>query len=123
MKPGPRTAALILHPHLLRRKALRHLLLRLGFARVHEAEDAVSAAALRFMWTRHEDAGTYRLEIYDRGLEPVFESSPLVAEKYDLPADALVSFKKGEVYFWKVVAALKDNQTIESEFTKFILQK
>ena len=30
----------------MRRKALRHLLLRLGFARVHEAEDAVSAAAL-----------------------------------------------------------------------------
>jgi DNA-binding NarL/FixJ family response regulator len=39
-------AALIVHPALLRRKALAHLLRRRGFARVHEAEDAVEAATV-----------------------------------------------------------------------------
>lgn len=39
-------AALIVHPALLRRKALAHLLRRRGFTQVHEAEDAVDAATL-----------------------------------------------------------------------------
>src|SRR5689334_17825936 len=39
-------AALIVHPALLRRKALAHLLRRQGFTQVHEAEDAVEAVTV-----------------------------------------------------------------------------
>jgi DNA-binding NarL/FixJ family response regulator len=39
-------AALIVHPQLLRRRALMHLLRQRGFTRVHEAEDGQDAATL-----------------------------------------------------------------------------
>lgn len=46
MKTTPLQAALIVHPNLLKRRGLRQQLLRHGFARVYEAQDAVDAAAL-----------------------------------------------------------------------------
>lgn len=44
--PTRTRAALVVHPHLLQRRALARLLRRLGCAPVHEAEDAVAAVAL-----------------------------------------------------------------------------
>ena len=68
-------------------------------------------------------ARTYRLEIYDRTLEPVYQSAPLTQDRIALPAGPLSSLERGAVYFWKVVVTLENGQTIESEFAAFTLQK
>jgi len=83
----------------------------------------IPTSALSFQWTRQAEAQSYRLEIYDRTLEPVYQSGPLSADGFSLPGDAAALIRKNEVYFWKIVAVLKDSQTIQSEFAKFILQK
>ena len=83
----------------------------------------IPAAALSFQWTPQPEARSYRLEIYDRTLEPVYESGPLDAPGFSLPGEVAASLRKSEVYFWKVVAVFKDSRTIESEFARFVLQK
>jgi hypothetical protein len=83
---------------------------------------AVPASALTFAWTRQPEALSYRLEIYDRTLEPVYRSGPLDGSAFALPGDAAALIRRNEVYFWKVVADFKDSPTIQSEFAKFILQ-
>jgi hypothetical protein len=83
----------------------------------------VPASALTFQWTRRPEALSYRLEIYDRTLEPVYRSGPLDADAFSLPGDAAALIRTNEVYFWKIVAAFEDSRTIQSEFAKFILQK
>lgn len=83
----------------------------------------IPVSALIFKWTRRPEAQSYRLEIYDRSLEPVYQSGPLRSDTFSPPADAAALIRKNEVYFWKIVAVFKDNQTIESEFARFILQK
>jgi hypothetical protein len=83
----------------------------------------IPASALSFKWTRRPEVQSYRLEIYDRSLEPVYQSGPLSSDTFSPPEDAAALIRKNEVYFWKIVAAFKDSQTIQSEFAKFILQK
>ncbi len=83
----------------------------------------IPVSALTFEWTRRPEARSYRLEIYDRTLEPVYQSGPLEADAFSLPGDAAALIRRDEVYFWKIVAALNDSRTIQSEFAKFILQK
>ena len=83
---------------------------------------AVPASALTFEWTRQPEARSYRLEIYDRTLEPVYRSGPLDGDAFSLPGDAAALIRRNEVYFWKIVADFKDSPTIQSGFAKFILQ-
>ncbi len=83
----------------------------------------IPASALSFKWTRRPEVQSYRLEIYDRSLEPVYQSGLLSSDTFSLPEDAAALLGKNEVYFWKIIALFKDNQTIESEFARFILQK
>ncbi len=83
---------------------------------------AVPASALTFAWTRQPEARSYRLEIYDRTLEPVYRSGPLDGDAFSLPGDAAALIRRNEVYFWKIVADFKDGPAIQSEFAKFILQ-
>lgn len=82
----------------------------------------VPASALTFEWTRQPEARSYRLEIYDRALEPVYRSGPLNGDAFPLPGDASALIRGNEVYFWKIVAAFDDSRTIQSEFAKFTLQ-
>jgi len=35
----------------------------------------------------------------------------------------MTTILKDRIYFWKIVGNLKDNQTIESEFARLMLQK
>jgi hypothetical protein len=88
-----------------------------------EPRGAAFDGPLTFRWTPVPEVVSYRLEIYDRTLEPLYESGPLAADELTPAAGALPDLRKGEIYFWKVVGVLRDNQTIESEFSKFILQK
>jgi hypothetical protein len=83
----------------------------------------IPASQLTFQWTRRPEALSYRLEIYDRTLEPVYQSGPLDADAFSLPGDAAALIRTNEVYFWKIVAAFEDSRTIQSEFAKFTLQK
>jgi hypothetical protein len=83
----------------------------------------VPGAAVNFQWTVGPEARSRRLEIYDRALEPVYRSAPLTEDRLSLPASALSSLRRGDVYFWKVVVTLKNDQLVESEFAAFALQK
>lgn len=83
----------------------------------------VPASALTFEWTTRPEAQSYRLEIYDQALEPVYQSGPLGAGPYPLSGDAAAMIRTNDVYFWKVVAVFKDGRTIGSEFARFVLQK
>ena len=83
----------------------------------------IPASALSFAWTPPPEVRSFRLEIYDRSLEPVYQSGPLSSDRFSLPQEAAGLLRKNEVYFWKIIAVVKDDQTIESEFARFILQK
>ena len=83
----------------------------------------LSAAAPGFSWTRGEDIVSCRLVIYDRDLRPVFEAIPGAVDRFELPRAAVASMTGGGMYFWKIAATLKDGQTIESDFAKFVLHK
>jgi hypothetical protein len=83
----------------------------------------VPGPGLIFEWTPRPGVLSYRLEILDRGLEPVYQSGPLSSGPYALPAGAAALIRDSEVYFWKIVAVKEDNQAIESEFARFTLQR
>jgi hypothetical protein len=78
---------------------------------------------LDFQWTSRHEVRSYRLEIYDQALEPVYRSAPLTQDRFVLPSSMESELKIGSIYFWKIVAAFTDDRTIESEFGRFIYKK
>jgi len=88
-----------------------------------QPKDRLSARVPIFLWKPSDEVESCHLEIFDRNLNLVFHSDPSASEKLVLPENFLASMSRGTVYFWKIVATLKDGQTTESEFAKFILQK
>jgi hypothetical protein len=91
--------------------------------RLLEPRGSVAAAPPAFRWTRNEDVESCRLEIYDQNLDPIYRSPALDSGAVSLPGEARRLLKAGRIYFWKITATLKDHQTIESEFAKFVFQK
>ena len=83
---------------------------------------AVPVSALTFEWTDLPQARSYSLEIYDRTLEPVYRSGPLGSGAFSLPGDAAARLRTNETYFWKIVTALEEGRTVQSEFAKFVPQ-
>ena len=81
------------------------------------------SAAVDFRWTAIPAVRMYRLDIYDRTLEPVYESPPLREPRYALPSDAAAALRKASVYFWKITATMEDGKTVESEFGRFLVQR
>lgn len=81
------------------------------------------SASVDFRWTGIPAVRTYRLDIYDRTLEPIHQSPPLREPHYALPPDAAAAFQKGSVYFWKITATMEDGKTVESEFGRFLVQR
>jgi hypothetical protein len=81
---------------------------------------AVPLSTLSFKWTPRPSVQSYHLEIYDRSLEPVYQAGPLGGDCYLIPDGALALIRKNEVYYWKIVATLQDNQQVESDFAKFV---
>ena len=91
--------------------------------RLLQPRGSVAAAPRDFRWARQEDVESCRLEVYDQNLDLVYRSAALAAGAVSLPEEALAKLQAGRTYFWKVTATLKDRQTIESEFAKFVFQK
>ena len=79
-------------------------------------------ASLVFRWHPLRRAESYGLEVFDKGLDLVYERSGIAEESIVFPVQTALGLKKGEVYFWRIKATLKDNQVIESDFSKFILK-
>lgn len=88
-----------------------------------QPKGTIPASALRFKWTSQPEIQSYRLEIYDYSLELVYQSGPVLSDNLTLPANVMTTILKDRIYFWKIVGNLKDNQTIESEFARLMLQK
>jgi len=88
-----------------------------------EPRGETKLSSLVFEWTLLEGAQSYTLEIFDRLLNPVFQSVPLTQGNFMLPEDVSRGLERSEVYFWKVSAHLEDHQTFESEFGKFRIKK
>ncbi|MEN6310007.1 MAG: hypothetical protein ABFD80_00545 [Acidobacteriota bacterium] len=83
----------------------------------------VLAAPAAFRWTRNEDVESCHLEIFDQNLDLLYRSPALDSGDEPLPEEARSRLQAGRIYFWKISATLKDHQTVESEFAKFVLQK
>ncbi len=79
-------------------------------------------ASLVFRWQLLRGAESYRLEIFDKRLDLVYEHSGIVSDSMVLPAQTALGLKKGEVYFWRIKAVLNNDQIIESDFSKLILK-
>jgi hypothetical protein len=88
-----------------------------------QPKGTIPAAAFSFKWTSQPEIQSYRLEIYDQSLVLVYQSDPIHSDNFTLPANIMTKILKDKIYFWKIVGNLKDNQTIESEFARFIPQR
>jgi len=91
--------------------------------RLAQPKGEVSSRGMEFHWTHKVRAETFRIEIYDQVLDPVFQSPPLEQDHFRLPAGTLSLLRPGVIYFWKVSGTLKNGQMIESEFAAFALKK
>jgi hypothetical protein len=87
-----------------------------------EPELGGGAKDLVFRWEHLQGAESYSLEVFDKGLDPVYERSGITGESYILPPDVTPGLKKGEVYFWRIKAFLADDRVIESDFSKLVLK-
>jgi hypothetical protein len=83
----------------------------------------VAGEPIAFSWTAAPGVHAYRLEIYDRALEPVYASPPLSGAHFTLPAGAAGPLLLRTPYFWKIVAASAEGKRIESEFGKFLIHR
>ncbi|MFQ6081912.1 MAG: anti-sigma factor family protein [Candidatus Aminicenantia bacterium] len=84
-----------------------------------EPRGEINKSFLMFNWTPVKGVRNYTLEILDRGLETFYQAKQIKAESFRLPEEVFKRLEKGEIYFWKVVAELENNQKIESDFGKF----
>jgi hypothetical protein len=88
-----------------------------------EPRGETKLGSLVFEWTLLKEAQSYTLEIFDKLLNPVYQSAPLTRKSFTLPDNVSCDLVSGQVYFWKISAHLEDNQTFESEFGKFRIKK
>ncbi|MEW5901003.1 MAG: hypothetical protein AB1715_06025 [Acidobacteriota bacterium] len=88
-----------------------------------EPKGEVAGAELAFRWTSPTGVQSYRLEIFDRGLERIYESDLLAAPIHILPEKGRLHLRPGEVYFWKIVALFDGDQSLESDFAKFVIRE
>jgi len=76
-----------------------------------------------FTWTPIYEAEYYVLELYDKFLEPLWESNKLYSPELRLPEEVVLSLRSNNEYYWMVTAYLDNKKTIESSLEKFIFRR
>lgn len=95
----------------------------LGQIMLLEPKGEIKKPGLIFSWSAIEEADRYRLEIFDKGLDLFYKKEQIGQNQFILPEHVFRGLNKGEIYFWKVTAHLKDSQEFESDFSKFVIKK
>ena len=84
-----------------------------------EPRGQIDESPLVFKWSALEKARYYSIEILDKGLETIYAADNIEKDSFVLPEEVFKTFRKGEIYFWKVTAITDNNEKIESNFRSF----
>jgi len=82
---------------------------------------AIIDLPILFRWSPVQDAREYAIEVLDQGLEVIYRKEHILVPSFALPDKITSQLRMSETYFWKVVAILQDEKSIESEMGKFYL--
>jgi hypothetical protein len=86
-----------------------------------EPEGAISDLPILFRWSPVQDAREYAIEVLDQGLEVIYRKKHILVPSFALPDKISSQLQVSKTYFWKVVATLQGEKSIESEMGKFYL--
>ena len=89
--------------------------------RTIEPEGEISSLPILFRWSPVQGAREYTIEVLDKGLEVVYRKEGIQVASFALPDKIYSQLQVSQTYFWKVIATLDDEKSIESEMGKFTL--
>jgi len=89
--------------------------------RAIEPEGAIDNLPILFRWTPVKGAREYTIEVLDSGLEMIYRKEGILVPSFALPDQIYIQLQVSKTYFWKVIATLDSEKSIESEFGKFYL--
>ena len=88
-----------------------------------EPEGAIDTFSILFRWSSVKEAKEYTIEVLDNGLEVIYRKEGILVPSFALPDKIHTQLQVSRTYFWKVVATIDSEKSIESEFGKFHLIK
>lgn len=89
--------------------------------RTIEPEGAIDNSPILFQWNPVKGAREYTIEVLDDGLEMIYRKERILVPSFALPDKIYSQLQVSRTYFWKVIATLDSEKSIESEFGKFYL--
>jgi len=89
--------------------------------RAIEPEGAIDYVPILFQWSPVKAAREYTIEVLDNGLEVIYRKEGILVPSFALPDKIYTQLQVSRTYFWKVIATLDSEKSIESEFGKFYL--
>lgn len=89
--------------------------------RAIEPEGAIDYVPILFRWSPVKAARKYAIEVLDNGLEIIYKKEGILVPSFALPDKIYTQLQVSRTYFWKVIATLDSEKSIESEFGKFHL--
>jgi len=89
--------------------------------RTIEPEGAIENLSILFRWSPFKGAREYTIEVLDNGLETIYRKEGILVPSFALPDKIFTQLRVSKTYFWKVVATIDSEKSIESEFGKFHL--
>jgi hypothetical protein len=78
---------------------------------------------LVFKWREVKYSDHCVLEIFDEALLPLWKSSEILGESYQLAPDIAAKIKRETTYFWMITVYLVDGKVIESSLEDFSLRE
>jgi len=89
--------------------------------RTIDPEGEISQLPILFRWSPVQGAREYTIEVLDTGLEVIYRKEGIQVASFALPDKICSQLKVPRTYFWKVIATLDREKSIESEMGKFTL--
>jgi len=88
-----------------------------------EPKGTIDNLPILFRWTPVKSAREYTIEVLDSGLEVIYRKEGIHVSSFALPDQIYTQLQMSRTYFWKVIATLDSEKSIESEFGKFHLKE
>jgi hypothetical protein len=85
--------------------------------------EKAAQAPLIFKWKGVKYSDHYVLEIFDEALSPLWKSSRILGDSYQLPPDIAAKIRMDTPYFWMITVYLADGKVIESSLEDFFLSE
>jgi hypothetical protein len=84
--------------------------------------EKAAQAPLIFKWKEVKYSDHYILEIFDEALSPLWKSSGILGDSYQLPPEIAAKIRIDTTYFWMITVYLVDGKVIESSLEDFSLR-